>query len=57
MYGSGNITWADPQRERLPVHVYTPVAHVDQWYPAERSLVVGFIYPTKHHHTALRLHV
>ena len=36
----------------LPLHVYTPVARVDQWYPVEHSLIVGFIYPTKHHHTA-----
>ena len=39
----------------LPIHVDTPVARLDQWYPVERSLVVGFIHPTKHHHTALRL--
>ena len=37
----------------LPVHVYTPVTHFNQWYPVEHSLVVGFIHPTKHHHTAL----
>ena len=36
----------------LPVHVYTPVTRVDQWYPVEHSLVGGFIHPTKHHHTA-----
>ena len=35
----------------FPVHVYIPVTHVDQWYP-ENSLVVRFIHPTKHHHTA-----
>ena len=40
---------------RIPVHMYTPGARLDQWYPVERSLVVGFIHPTKHHHTALRL--
>ena len=39
----------------LPVHVYMPVICLDQWYPVECSLVVGFIHPTKHHHTALRL--
>ena len=54
MYGSGSITWADPQRERLPVHVYSPVARMDQWHPAESYLVVGFIHPTRHHHTAFR---
>ena len=57
MYGSGSITWADPQRERLPVHVYSPVARMDQWHPAESYLVVGFIHPTKHHLTAFHLHV
>ena len=51
MYNSRSITWADPQKERLPVHVYTPVTWVDQWYPVEHSLVVGFINPTKYHHT------
>ena len=39
----------------LLVHVYTPVACVDQWYPVEHSLVVGFIHPIKHHHTAFCL--
>ena len=39
----------------LPVHVDTPFTHLDQRYPVERSLVVGFIHPTEHHHTALRL--
>ena len=39
------------RRRGLPVHVYTPVACLDQWYPVEHSLVVGFIHPTKHHHT------
>ena len=39
----------------LPVHVYMPVIRLNQWYPVECSLVVGFIHPTKHHHTALRL--
>ena len=38
----------------LPVHVYTPVTCVDQWYPVELSLVVVVVHPTKHHHTALR---
>ena len=37
----------------LPVHVDTPVTRLDQWYPAECSLVVGFVHPTKHHHTSL----
>ena len=41
----------------LPVHVYTPVTCLDQWYPVERSLVGRFIHPTKHHLTAFRLHV
>ena len=36
----------------LPVHVYTPVARFNQWYPVGHSLVVGFIHPTKYHHTA-----
>ena len=35
----------------LLVNVYTSVAHVDQWYPVEHSLVVGFIHLSKHHHT------
>ena len=52
---SRRLTCADPQRERLLVHVYTPVALMDQWYPAECSLAVGFIHPTKHHHTAFHL--
>ena len=39
----------------LPVHVYTPVACLDQWYPVELSLVVAVVHPTKHHHTALLL--
>ena len=39
----------------LPVHVDTPFARLDQWYPVEHSLVVGFIHPTKHHDTALWL--
>ena len=39
----------------LPVHVDTPFVCLDQWYPVECSLVVGFIHPTKHHHTALWL--
>ena len=38
----------------LPVHVHTPVACMDQCYPAECSLVVGFIHSMKHHHTAFR---
>ena len=41
----------------LLVHVYTLVARLDQWCPVERSLVVRFIHPTKHHLTAFRLHV
>ena len=36
----------------LPVHVYTPVARLNQWYPVGHSLVVGFIHLSKHHHTA-----
>jgi len=36
----------------LPVHVYTSIARVDQWYPVDCSLLVGFIHPNKHHHTA-----
>ena len=39
----------------LPLHVYTPVARVDQWYPVELPLVVAVVHPTKHHHTALLL--
>ena len=39
----------------LPVHVYNPVARLDQWYPVELSLVVAVVHPTKHHHTALPL--
>ena len=39
----------------LPVHVYKPVTHLDQWYPVELSLVVAVVHPTKHHHTALPL--
>ena len=37
----------------LPVHVYHPVARLDQWYPVDLSLVVAVVHPTKHHHTAL----
>ena len=43
------------RRRGLLVHVDMPVTRLDQWYPVERFLVVGFIPPTKHHHTALRL--
>ena len=39
----------------LPVHVYNPVARLDQWYPVELSLVVAIVHPTKHHHTAFPL--
>ena len=39
----------------LPVHVYTPVTCMDQWYPVELSLVVVVVHPTKHHHTAFLL--
>ena len=39
----------------LPVHVYHPVARLDQWYPVDLSLVVAVVHPTKHHHTALLL--
>ena len=35
--------------------MYTPLAQVDQWHPAELSLVVAVVHPTKHHHTALLL--
>ena len=43
-------------RERgLPVHVDPPVAHLCQWYPVERSLIVAVVQPTKHHKTALQL--
>ena len=38
----------------LPIHVYTPVTCVDQWYPVLCSLVVQYIHHTKHHHTAFR---
>ena len=51
------ITRADPQRERLLVHMYRPVSHLDQRYSVEHSLLVGFVHPTKHHHTALPLHL
>jgi len=36
----------------LLVHVYNSVACLDWWYPVECPLVVGFIHPNKHHHTA-----
>ena len=39
----------------LRVHVYNPVACLDQWYPVELPLVVAVVHPTKHHHTALLL--
>ena len=39
----------------LPVHVYSPAAQFDQWYPVELPLVVALVHPTKHHHTALLL--
>ena len=39
----------------LPVHVYTPVTRLDQGYPAELSLIVAVVHPTKHHHAALPL--
>ena len=51
MYSSRSITWADLRGRGLQVHVYIPVACVDQWYPVEHSLVIEFIHPTKHHHT------
>jgi len=49
MYSSWSIIWAEPQRERLTWPCVTPVSGVDQWYPVERSLAVGFIHPTKYH--------
>ena len=39
----------------LPVHVYNPVARLDQWYPVELSLIAAVVHPTKHHLTALPL--
>ena len=39
----------------LPVCAYNPVNLLDQWYPADLSLVVAVVHPTKHHHTALPL--
>ena len=36
-----------------PVHVYNPVACLDQWYPVELSLIAAVVHPTKHHQTAL----
>ena len=43
----------------LPVHVYMPVVRLDQWYPVERSLVVGFVHHTPPNITTLTfpLHV
>ena len=38
----------------LPVHVYTPVTRMDQWYSVEHSLIVDSVHPSKHHHTAFR---
>ena len=49
---AGASLWLTLRGRGLPLHLYTPVTHVDQWYPVEHSLIVGFIYPTKHHHTA-----
>ena len=54
MYNSGSIIGLTLRGRGLPVHVYTPVACVDQWYPVELSLVIVVVHPTKHHHTALR---
>ena len=55
MYNSGSIIGLTLRGRGLPVHVYTPVACVDQWYPVELSLVVAVVHPTKHHHTTLLL--
>ena len=52
-----SITWADPQSERLT----GPCVHASLLLGSMVSnctlLVVGFVYPTKHHHTALPLHL
>ena len=55
MYRCGTSLGLTLRGRGLPVHVDTPVARLDQRYPVECSLVVGFIHHTKHHHTALRL--
>ena len=55
MYRCGTSLGLTLRGGGLPVHVDTPVARLDQRYPVECSLVVGFIHHTKHHHTALRL--
>ena len=44
---AGASLWLTLRGRGLPLHLYTPVTHVDQWYPVEHSLIVGFIYPTK----------
>ena len=53
MYRCGASLGLTLRGRGLPVHVYTPVSRLDQWYPVELSQVVGFVRPTKHHHTAL----
>ena len=55
MYRCGASLGLTLRGRGLPVHVDTPVTHLDQWYPVECSLVVVVVHPTKHHHTALRL--
>ena len=55
MYRCGASLGLTLRGRGLPVHVDRPVTHLDQRYPVEHSLVVGFIHPTKHHHTAFRL--
>ena len=46
MYNSGNITGLTLRGRGLPVYVYSPVAHLDEWYPVELSLVVVVVHPT-----------
>ena len=55
VYYSGSITGLTLRGRGLPVYVYSPVTHLDQWYPVELSLVVAVVHPTKYHHTALLL--
>ena len=52
-----SITGLTLRGRGLPVHVYTPVSCLDQWYSVKHSLVVRFVHPTNHHHTALSLHL
>ena len=52
-----SITWADPQSERLTGPCVHASLLLGSMVPNCALLVVGFVYPTKHHHTALPLHL